>query len=103
MAIVRFEGPVPKVRIPKFADWLIEHEGSGILNWALHGLSMVLEDIRLYGDIQLADAQSGVVDALLAESDSRRHFMSDCVVRDDNCDLAVSEMNEAYAEYCPKK
>ena len=101
--IVRFEGPVPKKKIPDFAGVLITEEGSGILNWALCGLQMVLEDIRIHGDIQLTDAQSGVVDALLAESDSLRHFLNDCVVSDENSDLTVSEIEEAYAEYCPQK
>ena len=101
--IVRFEGPVPKKKIPDFAGVLITEEGSGILNWALVGLQMVLEDIRIHGDIQLIDAQSGVVDALLAESDSLRHFLNDCVVSDENSDLTVSEIEEAYAEYCPQK
>ena len=101
--IVRFEGPVPKKKIPDFAGVLITEEGSGILNWALCGLQMVLEDIRIHGDIQLTDAQSGVVDALLAESDSLRHFLSDCVVSDENSNLTVSEIEEAYAEYCPQK
>ena len=103
LLIVRFEGPVPEKKIPDFADVLIEEEGSGILNWALLGLQMVLEDIRLHGNIQLTAAQSGVVDALLAESDSLRHFLNDCVVSDDDSDLSVSEIEEAYAEYCPKK
>ena len=103
LAIVRFEGPAPRKKIPKFANWLVKHEGSGILNWGLQGLEMVFEDIRSYGDIQLTDVQSGVVGALLAESDSLRHFLKDCVVKDENSDLSVSEIKEAYAEYCPKK
>ena len=103
LMIVRFEGLAPKKKISNFADWLIEHEGSGILNWALEGLSMVLEDIRLHGDIQLTEAQHSVVDALLAESDSLRHFLNDCVVSDENGDLSVPEIKEAYAEYCPQR
>jgi putative DNA primase/helicase len=103
LLIVRFEGPVPEKKIPDFADVLIAEEGSGILNWALQGLQMVLDDIKMHGDIQLTDSQSGVVDALLAESDSLRHFLSDCVVNDENSNLTVSEIEEAYAEYCPSK
>ncbi len=103
LLIVRFEGPPPKKKIDKFADLLIKEEGSGILNLGLQGLGIVLDDIKKYGDIQLSGAQSGVVDALLAESDSLRHFLSDCVVRDKNSDLSVSEIEEAYADYCPKK
>ncbi len=103
LSIARFEGPVPEKKIPDFAGVLIAEEGSGILNWALEGIQMVLEDIRIHGDIQLTPAQSGVVDALLAESDSLRHFLSDCVVSDENGDLSVNEIIESYAEYCPRK
>ena len=103
LLIVRFEGIVPEKKIPDFAGVLITEEGSGILNWALCGLEMVLGDVRARGDIQLTDAQGGVVDALLAESDSLRHFLSDCVVSDENSNLTVSEIEEAYAEYCPQK
>ncbi len=103
LLIVRFEGPVPEKKIPNFDEVLIEEEGSGILNWALQGLQMVLEDIRVHGDLQLTDAQRGVVDALLAESDSLRHFLSDCVVNDENGDLSGNEIIESYAEYCPRK
>jgi len=103
LLIVRFESPPPKKTIPKFADVLIAEEGSGILNWSLIGLQMVLEDIKEYGDIQLTGNQTCVVDGLLAESDSLYHFLKDCVVKDVNKDLTVSEIEEAYAEYCPSK
>ena len=39
LLIVRFEGPVPKKKIPDFASVLIAQEGSGILNWALQGIA----------------------------------------------------------------
>ena len=103
LLIVRFEGSVPEKKISDFAGVLIEEEGSGILNLGLQGLQMVHEDIRMHGDIQLTQAQNGVVDALLAESDSLRYFLSDCVVSDESSNLTVSEIEEAYAEYCPQK
>ncbi|MCP4986065.1 MAG: hypothetical protein GY928_08345 [Colwellia sp.] len=103
LLIVRFEGPKPKKKIPNFADVLIEQEGSGILNFALSGLGMVLEDIRDHGNIQLSASQIGVVDALLAESDSLRNFLKDNVVKSEDKDLTVQEIIESYAEYCPKK
>ena len=103
LLIVRFEAPPPPKKIPNFADILIRDEGSGILNWALEGLAMVLEDIRQYGDIQLGEEQQAKVDALLAESDSIRHFLNDRVVIDESCDLSVEELMNAYAIYCPTK
>ena len=48
-------------------------------------------------------SQDGVVDALLAESDSLRHFLTDRIERDEYLDLSVQEIVEAYAEYCPSK
>jgi len=103
LLIVRFEGPHPAKKIPNFADVLIEKEGSGILNWALEGLSLILKDIEQYGDIQSPTSQEAIVDALLAESDSLHHFLTDQIERDGHLDLSVSEIVEAYAEYCPSK
>ncbi|HLF18990.1 MAG TPA: bifunctional DNA primase/polymerase [Candidatus Omnitrophota bacterium] len=101
LLICRFEGPPPAKKIPDFADVLIQQEGSGILNWALEGLGLLLKDIEQIGDIQMPPSQEGVVDALLAESDSLCHFLSDRIERDDHLDLSVPEIVEAYAEYCP--
>lgn len=103
LLIVRFETLSPTKKIPNFADHLIEQEGSGILNWALQGLAMLLDDIRKCGDIQLGAKQIAIVDALLAESDSIRHFLNDRIVADALGDLSVQEIVEAYAEYCPTR
>ncbi len=101
LLICRFEGPAPSKKIPNFADVLIEQEGSGILNWALEGLALLLKDIEQCGDIQMSASQESVVDALLAESDSLRHFLTDRIERDEHLDLSVPEIVEAYAEHCP--
>jgi putative DNA primase/helicase len=103
LLIIRFEGPVPSKKIPNFADLLIREEGSGILNWALDGLRMLLKDIKETGDIQLTEAQADIVGKLLEESDSLRHFLEEKVVQNDNADLSTSEIIESYAEYCPLK
>lgn len=103
LLIVRFESPAPKKKIPDFGELLICEEGSGILNWGLQGLAMLFEDIEKYGDIYLDKEQEGIVDALLAESDSLKHFLMDCIEKEDHQDLSVSEIIERYAEYCPEK
>jgi len=103
LLIIRFEAPPPAKKIPHFADLLIKEEGSGILNWALQGLGMLLQDIQTGGDIALSAAQVRIVDGLLAESDSLRHFLIENVVSDEDADLTVTEIIEAYAEYCPLK
>ncbi|HLD70029.1 MAG TPA: hypothetical protein VJA17_04610 [Candidatus Omnitrophota bacterium] len=71
------------------------------MNWALEGLTLLLKDIEQSGDIQMPVSQESIVDALLAESDSLRHFLTDRIERDDHLDLSVPEIVEAYAEYCP--
>jgi phage/plasmid-associated DNA primase len=101
MLIVRYEAPPPKKKIPDFGELLVSEEGPGILNWALEGLRMLLTDIRETGDIRLTPRQSGVVDSLLAESDSLRFFLDSNVVKSPGSDLTVGEIVQAYAHYCP--
>jgi len=101
--IVRYESPPPAKKIPNFAEILIKEEGPGILNWALHGLSLLLKDIDTIGDIYMSQKQANVVDGLMAESDSLRHFLEDCVIKDPTGDLSITEIIEKYAEYCPVK
>ncbi len=103
LLIVRFECPPPIKKIPDFADLLIKEEGSGILNWALHGLAMIFNDINKYGDIHLEDNQKSIVEALLSESDSIRHFLNDRVIKDAPSTLTTQEIIDAYSEYCAEK
>jgi phage/plasmid-associated DNA primase len=102
--IVRYEAPPPAKKIPDFGAYLVRTEGSGILNWALLGAQMVLNEIpETGGDFELTDRQCGIVDSLLAESDSLSHFLKDRVVTNSYGDLSVSELVEGYAAYCPEK
>jgi phage/plasmid-associated DNA primase len=101
MLIVRYESPPPMVKIPNFGELLMRQEGPGILNWALHGLYLLLIDIRETGDIRLTPRQAGVVDSLLAESDSLRYFLREHVTKSPGSDLTVGEIVQSYAHYCP--
>lgn len=101
LLIVRYEAPPPAKKIPDFGAHLVKTEGAGILNWAIEGLGALLDDVEQTGDIRLTPRQSGVVDSLLAESDSLRQFLADRVERAEGDDLSVHEIVEAYAEYCP--
>jgi phage/plasmid-associated DNA primase len=103
LRIVRFEGPKPKKPIPDFGALLVKTEGAGILNFFIAGLGMLLRDIDEAGDIVLTDRQKGIVDSLLAESDSLRIFLRECVTRDECLDLSVSEIVEEYAQFCPDR
>ena len=103
MLIVRYDSQPPKRIIFDFAELLIREEGPGILNWALQGLHLLLKDIEETGTIRLTDRQKGIVDSLLAESDSLRWFLTDTVKRQNGSDLTVHEIIQAYADYCPDK
>lgn len=103
LLIIRFEAPAPAKKIPYFADLLIKEEGPGILNFALEGLRMTFKDIAERGDIHLAELQEDRIESLLAESDSLRHFLTECVISDPVGDLSSAEIVERYAEYCPQK
>jgi putative DNA primase/helicase len=102
LLIVRYEAPPPKKKIPDFAELLVDQEGSGILNWALQGIRMLMDDIDSHGDITLTDRQKGVVESLLAESESLRHFLEARVENVPCRNLTVDEIIEAYADFCPE-
>ncbi len=100
LMIVNIDAQPPEKKIPGFDEILIRDEGPGILNWALAGFTMLLKDIDELGDIRLSEQQQTHVDALLAESESARHFIIDRVERADGCDLTVDELLLDYADYC---
>jgi putative DNA primase/helicase len=103
LLIVRYEAPPPKKKISDFGELLAREEGSGILNFAIAGLSMLLRDIDETGDIALAERQRTIVDSLLAESDSLRLFLQEAVAKAEGTDVSVNEIVEAYATFCPEK
>jgi putative DNA primase/helicase len=104
LLIVRYEAPAPKRIIPDFGALLVREEGSGILNWCISGLGMVLDDIDASsnGDIGVTDRQKQIVDSLLAESDSLRFFLRERVECAADSDLSVNEIVEEYAAFCPE-
>ncbi len=104
LIIVRFEAPPPARKIPDFGNHLIKTEGSGILNWALQGAQKLLGEIPDEGgNIVMTPRQHGVVDSLLAESDSLRHFLREALVVHEHLDVTVTELIESYAAYCPER
>lgn len=103
LLVVRYESPPPKKKIPNFAEMLVREEGAGILNWMIAGLQLLRADIEETGDIRLTDHQGGVVDSLLAESDSLRYFLRDNLMVAKGCSLSISAIMHRYAHYCPEK
>ena len=100
LIIINIDAQPPGKKIPGFDEILIRDEGPGILNWALAGFTMLLKDIDERGDIRLRKRQQVQVDALLAESESARHFIIDRIERADGEDLTVDELLLAYGDYC---
>ena len=97
LLIVRYEAPPPKKKVPDFGELLAREEGSGILNFAIAGLELLLKDIDETGDIALTEKQRTIVDSLLVESDSVRFFLQEAVEKAQDADLSVNEIVEAYA------
>jgi phage/plasmid-associated DNA primase len=103
LLIIRYEAPPPKKKIPDFGELLAREEGSGILNFAIAGLDMLLKDIDETGDIALTERKRTIIDSLLAESDSLRFFLQEAVEKAEDADVSVNEIVEAYAAFCPEK
>ena len=104
ITIVRYEAPPPAKRIPDFGGYLVRTEGSGVLNWALLGAQKLLGEIPDEGgDFVLTERQRNVIESLLAESDSLRHFLQDRVTVDSYGDVTTNEVIEAYAAFCPER
>jgi P4 family phage/plasmid primase-like protien len=103
LAIVRYEGPPPAKKIPDLAEHLVRTEGAGILNWALAGLAQVYREVDEHGDLLFTPRQLGIVNSLLEESESLRVFLTECLERREDADMAVSEIMEAYYDFCPMR
>lgn len=100
LLIIDFEQPPPDKPIPNFDQLLVEAEGPGILNWCIAGALQLLAELETYGQMQMTPEQINRVDALLSESDSVRHFVSQCVIKDSTTDVTVQELVTAYNDFC---
>lgn len=103
LLIVDYERPPTGKPIPNFDRRLVEAEGPGILNWCIDGALQLLHELETYGSVQLTEAQMKRVDALLSESDSVRHFVSESVVKASGSDVTVSELQTAYHNFCEEQ
>ncbi len=100
LLIVKYEKPMPKERISYFAEKLLEKEASGILRWMVDGAILHLQECDSIGEYCLNDEQKDRVDQLLPESDSIRHFITDCIQAAQGSDLTTAEIVSAYFDYC---
>ena len=86
LLIVSYERPKPEVRIARFAEELLETEGSGILRFGVEGARMHLRELEEVADFRLTPKQNARVDGLLAASDSLRCFASEVIYK---CPIAT--------------
>jgi P4 family phage/plasmid primase-like protien len=103
LLILDYELPAPAKPIADFDRVLVDAEGPGILNWCIAGARRLLDELDADGRVQLTEAQSRRVDALLCESDSVRHFITAALVRDGAADVTVQELLPAYASFCERQ
>lgn len=96
LLIIPYNCDRPEKPTPNFALWLVENEGSGILNWLIEGAIKVLSGER----IQLTDRQSTLIQDLLEESDSLRSFLNRRVLPTKNENVTSEELVTAYVEFC---
>ena len=101
LLIVAYERPKPEVRIARFAEELLEAEGSGILRFGVEGAMMHQRELDEVADFRLTPKQNARVDGLLAESDSLRCFATERIYKCPDCDpLPTEEIVNAYWDYC---
>lgn len=99
LLIIEFTGKPPEKKIPNFAQLLIETEGSGILNWAIEGAVKLLN--RLHNGEPICSSEHYQrVENMLAESQSVRYFLKDCVESTTEGNVTKDELLQAYADYC---
>jgi P4 family phage/plasmid primase-like protien len=103
LLIIDFEQPPPDKPIPNFDRLLVEAEGAGILNWCIAGALQLLAELETSGQMQMTSEQMNRVDALLSESDSVRHFVGQCVIKDTTTDVTVQELVTAYNDLCQEQ
>ena len=98
-----FNGKKPTTPIPDFAGKIIREEGEGVLAWMVEGAIKHLAELKTHGGYDLTAAQHGHIHDILAESDSVRGFVGDCVVAEPRRNVTTEEMRDAYEGYCGLK
>jgi P4 family phage/plasmid primase-like protien len=100
LLIIEYSKPKPKQRISEFAKRLLQEEGSGILNWALHGAVDHLHELATHGDFVLTSDQQERVEKLLAESDSLREFVRLWIREARGQSITMGDVHDQYAVFC---
>ena len=97
---ITYQNAPPKNKIPDFDDYLLSHEGNGILRWAIEGAQLLLEANK---QLVKSEQQKAKIERLLNESDSLGHFIDHAVIADSNSTVTTAELIEAYKRFCENK
>jgi P4 family phage/plasmid primase-like protien len=101
LMMIDYKKPKPAKRISEFAKALLKEESSGILWWMVEGAVAHLNELNECGDFRLTKDQADRVERLLAESDSVREFVRQCVRPSAPTDsVTVEDMLSAYERFC---
>lgn len=87
----------PEKRVKGLGKWMIEHELSGILNWALEGCIKYLE-----GGLAEPKVVTEATDEYKEASNTVRLFLKDETVEDTTSSVRVGELYTAYKTWCEK-
>lgn len=94
--VIRFENTIEK-KIPNFISTLAtEEERSGLFNWAMEGLSRLLERGRF---TYAHDADETKME-MLRSSSSAGEFIAKCIKQDVGAEITKEDMYEEYSKFC---
>jgi len=94
---IKYDQEPPDEVITDFDIQLLESEGSGILNWALEGVTKLMKNNK---KIPRDEKQKKRINDLLEESDSVNVFVRECTESDSGKDVTGHELLMAFAKYC---
>ena len=97
---VTYQNAPPKKKIPDFDDYLLTHEGDGILHWAIEGAQLLLEANK---QLVKSEQQKSKIERLLNESDSLSNFIEHMVIAERNSTVTTAELMETYKRFCEQK
>lgn len=101
LILIEYNNPPPKEKIADFDDYLLTHEGDGILAWAVEGAMLLLEN---EGKIVKSDAQKKKVNDLLHESDPVAVYLSSHLdLADRDATVTSEEILKAFHAYCKEQ
>ncbi len=96
-------GNIPRIKIDRFAEKLLQEEGVGILNRAVQGLREILKSAQTGDPFPLQPVQKQRIEALLCSSDSVRLFFEECLEFEKGANSTTEELVGAYFTYCKKQ